>query len=161
MKTSLRLRWKPIWKQLRTRLQQACNLYEQVELLATIARRALDQPVYLAGKTVSTQELLEEVYAEAGRRRLWAVVRRASALLGKVDADWSDAVSAILVCQKNVLVGRAYSVDLLITQPLPTQELLNKINTFAAMIRESALTEELLIYVGLLIRRNRSFLPIC
>ena len=81
------------------------------------------------------------------------MVRRASALLGKVDADLSDAVSAILVCQKTIFVGRAYSADSLITQPLPTAELLNKINTFCRDdIRDSVLTQELLIYLGLLIK---------
>lgn len=142
------------WEQLRWRLVQATNLYEQVELLSTIARRwGLDQSVELAGNVATTRVLLEEVYAEAGRRRLWAVVRRASALLGKVDVELSDAVNAILVCQKNILVGRAYSADSLITQPLPTAELLNKINTFCRDdIRDSVLTQELLIYLGLLIK---------
>ena len=142
------------WEQLRWRLVQATNLYEQVELLSTIARRwGLEQSVELAGHVATTRVLLEEVYAEAGRRRLWAVVRRASALVGKVDADLSDAVNAILVCQKNILVGRAYSADSLITQPLPTAELLNKINTFCRDdIRDSVLTQELLIYLGLLIK---------
>lgn len=142
------------WEQLRWRLAQATNLYEQVELLSTMVRRwGLDQLIDLAGQVVATRILLEEVYTEAGRRRLWAVVRRTSALLGKVDADLSDAVSAILVCQKNILVGRAYSADSLITQPLPTAELLNKINTFCRDdIRDSVLTQELLIYLGLLIK---------
>jgi phosphorylase kinase alpha/beta subunit len=142
------------WAQLQIRLAAARNLYEQVELLATIARRwGVEQLVEVAGQTVAARDLLEEVYAEAGRRRLWAVVRRASALLGKVDADLDYAVSAILICQKNILVGRAYSVDSLITQPLPPQELLNKINTFCRDdIRDSVLTQELLIYLGLLIK---------
>lgn len=142
------------WEELRWRLRHAANLYEQVELLSTMTRRwGLDQPVELGGNVATTRVLLEEVYAEAGRRRLWAVVRRASALLGKVDVDLSDAVSAILVCQKNILVGRAYSADSLITQPLPTAELLNKINTFCRDdIRDSVLTQELLIYLGLLIK---------
>ncbi len=142
------------WEQLRARLEQAHNLYEQVELLSTLVRYGgVEQRVWLAGQEVALRALLDEVYAEAGRRRLWAVVRRASALLGKVDADLDYAVSAILICQKNILVGRAYSVDSLITQPLPTQELLNKINTFCRDdIRDSVLTQELLIYLGLLIK---------
>jgi phosphorylase kinase alpha/beta subunit len=142
------------WEHLQWRLEQSSNLYEQVELLATMARRwGLDAHVWLAGREALTRDLLDAVYAEAGRRRLWAVVRRASALLGKVDPDLDYAVSAILVCQKNILVGRAYSVDSLITQPLPTQELLNMINTFCRDdIRDSVLTQELLIYLGLLIK---------
>ncbi|MBX3014026.1 MAG: hypothetical protein KF832_21075 [Caldilineaceae bacterium] len=142
------------WEELCARLAWSQNLYEQVEILATLVRRwGIEQTLQLRDKTVAIRELLEEVYAEAGRRRLWAVVRRASALLGKVDFDLDYAVSAILVCQKHILVGRAFSTDSLITQPLPTQELLLKINTFCRDdIRDSALTQELLIYLGLLIK---------
>ncbi len=142
------------WGQLCLQLERATNLYEAVELLAALNRYcALDQPIQLFASEVTLRSLLDELYAEAGRRRLWAVVRRASALLGKVDADLDYAVSAILICQKNILVGRAYSVDSLISQPLPTQELLNKINTFCRDdIRDRVLTQELLIYLGLLIK---------
>ncbi len=142
------------WEQVQTRLAQSPNLYEQVELLSTMARHwGLDQPVQLSGQEVTVRLLLDEVYDVAGRLRLWAVVRRASALLNKVDADLDYAVSAILICQKNILVGRAYSVDSLITQPLPPQELLHKINTFCRDdVRDSVLTQELLIYIGLLIK---------
>ena len=142
------------WVQLRTQLEASINLYEAVELLANMARRGtLDQPLQLFDREVTLRALLEELYAQAGRQRRWAVVRRASALLGKVDPDLNDAVSAILICQKNILVGRAYSVDSLISQPIPTQELLNKINTFCRDdIRDSVLTQELLIYLGLLIK---------
>lgn len=142
------------WARLRAQLEASTNLYATVELLASLARQtALDQPVELFHHTVTLRALLEEVYAAAGRRRLWAVVRRASALLGKVDPELADAVSAILICQKNILVGRAYSVDSLISQPLSTQALLAKINTFCRDdIRDSVLTQELLIYLGLLIK---------
>lgn len=136
------------------RLAQSTNLYETVELLSTLTRRwGREQTVQLAPGAVPLPTLLDEVYDEAGRLRLWAVVRRASALLGKVDADLDYAVSAILVRQKNIQVGRAYSPDSLITQPLPPQALLLKINTYCRDdIRDSVLTQELLVYLGMLIK---------
>ena len=101
------------------------------------------------------RELIEEVYEQAGRRRLWAIMRRAAGLLGKVDGDLNLAVGAILVRQKNIQVGRAYSDDSLIAQPLPDHELLAKINTFCRDdVRDRVLTQEILLYLGLLIRER-------
>lgn len=142
------------WAHLLARLALTTNLYEIVELLATLVRRSAPSTV-ISIKTaeMTLHDLLEEVYAEAGRRRLWGVVRRASALLGKVDADLDYAVSAILVRQKTIQVGRAFSIESLITQPLPSDELLHKIDTFCRDdVRDRVLTQELLIYLGLLIK---------
>jgi phosphorylase kinase alpha/beta subunit len=113
----------------------------------------LDAPVTMRGSKRPLLDLIEEVYDHAGRRRLWAIVRRAAGLLGKVDGDLNLAVGAILVRQKNIQVGRAYSDDSLIAHPIPDQELLNKINTFCRDdVRDRVLTQELLLYVSLLIK---------
>ena len=101
------------------------------------------------------RELIEEVYEQAGRRRLWAIMRRAAGLLGKVDGDLNLAVGAILVRQKNIQVGRAYSDDSLISHPIPDHELLAKINTFCRDdVRDRVLTQEILLYLGVLIRER-------
>lgn len=144
------------WSQLIARLATCTNLYEAVELLSTLVRlSAIDAVITVRTTEVSLRDLLEEVYAEAGHRLLWGVVRRASALLGKVDADLDYAVSAVLVRQKTIQVGRAFSIDSLITQPLPTDELLAKIETYCRDdIRDRVLTQELLIYLGLLIKAH-------
>jgi hypothetical protein len=56
------------------RLAQATNVYEQVELLSTMARRwgtAINSIGHLARSCgTPSRILLEEAYAEAGRRRL-------------------------------------------------------------------------------------------
>ncbi len=144
------------WDRLVARLYQTSNLYEAVEVLSTLVQRSHPTIRITIGDNDATlAELLEEVYSEAGQRRLWGVVRRASALLGKVDADLDYAVSAILVCQKTIQVGRAFSVESLITQPLPTDELLRKIDTFCRDdVRDRVLSQELLIYLGILIKAH-------
>ena len=102
------------------RLAETDNLYEQIELLAALARIAVARRGDRhARHTGPVRELIEEVYEQAGRRRLWAIMRRAAGLLGKVDGDLNLAVGAILVRQKNIQVGRAYSDDSLISQPIP------------------------------------------
>lgn len=136
------------------RLAETDNLYEQIELLAAVARmQSLDSMITMRGSTEPLGELIEEVYEQAGRRRLWAVVRRAAGLLGKVDGDLNLAVGAILVRQKIIQVGRAYSDESLIAHPIPDQDLLAKINTFCRDdVRDRVLTQELLLYLSLLIK---------
>jgi phosphorylase kinase alpha/beta subunit len=136
------------------RLAETDNLYEQIELLAAVARmQSLDSMVEMRGSSGPLRELIDEVYEQAGRRRLWAIVRRAAGLLGKVDGDLNLAVGAILVRQKNIQVGRAYSDESLIAHPIPDHELLTKINTFCRDdVRDRVLTQELLLYISLLIK---------
>jgi len=138
------------------RLAETDNLYEQIELLAALARiQSLDAVISMRGNTGPVRELIEEVYEQAGRRRLWAIMRRAAGLLGKVDGDLNLAVGAILVRQKNIQVGRAYSDDSLISLPIPDHELLLKINTFCRDdVRDRVLTQEILLYLGLLIKER-------
>lgn len=137
------------------RLAHSENLYEQIEILEAIAkRRGLETAVTLHDLlTSSVRDLLENVYERAGRLRLWAVVRRAAGLLQKVEIDLLSAVSAMLVRQKQIQVGRAYSDDSLILRPLPSHQLLQKIEKFSRDdARETVLTQEMLIYLGLLIK---------
>ncbi len=136
------------------RLAETDNMYEQIELLGALARmQSLDSVISMRGSQQPLGALIEEVYEQAGRRRLWAIVRRAAGLLGKVDGDLNLAVGAILVRQKNIQVGRAYSDDSLIAHPIPDQDLLAKINTFCRDdVRDRVLTQELLLYVSLLIK---------
>lgn len=138
------------------RLAGTDNLYEQIELLAALARlQSLDAVIAMRGHTGPVRELIEEVYEQAGRRRIWAIMRRAAGLLGKVDGDLNLAVGAMLVRQKHIQVGRAYSDESLITQPIPDHELLAKITTFCRDdARDRVLTQEILLYLGVLIKER-------
>lgn len=87
------------------------------------------------------------------RRIHWAVVRRAAGLLNKVDIGLSDAVTDILVRQKQITVGKAFSEAALIDRPMPHGEIMEKIREFCGEdIRDRVLTQEILIYLGLLIK---------
>jgi phosphorylase kinase alpha/beta subunit len=104
--------------------------------------------------------LIEEVYNKASRgdengQPYWGIVRRAAGLLDKVDVNLSDAAVDILVRQKQIAVGRAYSEDSLIRKPLPLPELLEKIRHFCREdIRDRVLSQEILIYISLLIKSD-------
>ncbi|MGV0025935.1 glycoside hydrolase family 15 protein [Phormidesmis priestleyi] len=143
-----------------TNLRQSTNLYEQIELLSTLTRlKGLNfDTQFGSAAPVTVMDLLNEVYAKASKgdesgSPYWGVVRRAAGLLDKVDVGLSDAVTDIVVRQKQIAVGRAYSEDSLIMQPLPYTEVLEKIRHFCREdIRDRVLTQETLIYLSVLIK---------
>jgi phosphorylase kinase alpha/beta subunit len=142
------------------------NLYEQIEILGTLVRlkglmfdTSLSELIESAPpESVRVGRLIEEVYNKASRgdqkgTPYWSIVRRAAGLLDKLDAGFADAVTDILVRQKQVAVGLAYSEAALITQPMPPAELLDKLRNFCREdIRDRVLTQEILIYLSLLMK---------
>jgi phosphorylase kinase alpha/beta subunit len=132
------------------------NIYEQIELLQTLQRlRGLECDTGFGepGKKVTVADLLDEVYTKAGNLGIWAVVRRAAGLRQMVDVALSDEVTTILVRQKQIAVGKSYSEASLITRPKSNQEIVEKITQFCSEdIRDRVLTQEILIYLGTLIR---------
>lgn len=136
------------------------NLYEQIELLHTLIRLkglSFDTGFGGAKETVQVVDLLNEVYTKAGEssqsKIQWAVIRHAAGLLDKVDISLSDAVTDILVRQKQIAVGKAYSEDSIISRPGSYTEVMDKIRQFCGEdIRDRVLTQEVLIYLGLLIK---------
>lgn len=139
-------------------LRRSTNLYEQIELLEALNRlQGLEFDTGLGGseQPVTVAHLLDEVYAEASHLRLWAVIRRAAGLLDKVDVGLSDAVTDILVRQKQISVGKAYSEEALITRPMSTVEIMDKIREFVRQdIRDRPLTQEFLVYLSILIKTD-------
>jgi phosphorylase kinase alpha/beta subunit len=137
-------------------LRQSQNLYEQVEILSTLSRLHgfdFDTGFGHPQRRVTVANLLDEIYATAGRRKLWAVVRRVAGLFDRVDPNLTDAVIDILVRQKQIAVGRAYSEASLITQPMSSIEVMEKIREFCREdIRDRVLTQEILIYTSLLLK---------
>jgi phosphorylase kinase alpha/beta subunit len=137
-------------------LRASENLYEQIELLQTLTRLQgleFDTGFGESGQRVTVADLLDEVYTKAGELGLWAVVRRAAGLRQMVDIGLSDAVTSILIRGKQIAVGRAYSEASLISVPMPHNEIADKINNFCREdIRDRVLTQEVLIYLGNLIR---------
>ncbi len=140
------------------RLSGSRNLYEQTETLHALVRlRGLDFAAEWETGIVTLRELLEDVYAQAARgeegRPVWAIVRRTAGLLDKTDVTLSDAVTDILVRQKQITVGKSYSDASLISRPLPPSEIREKIREFGgADVRDWVLTQEIVISLGLLVR---------
>ncbi len=137
-------------------LRQSPNLYEQIELLqalATLKGLEFDTGLGSPNYTATVHQLLDEVYRKAGQLKLWGVVRKAAGLTHKVDVGLSDAVTDILVRQKQISVGKSYSADSLIHRPMPHEKVVEKIQAFCGEdMRDRVLTQEILIYFHLLIK---------
>lgn len=137
-------------------LKVSANLYEQIELLAQLC--GLEGVAYDTGlgqpeRTVTVADLLEEVYVKAGKEEQWQIVRRAAGLLNKMDVNLSDAVTELLVRQKYITVGKAYSDGSLIRDPMPHSEIMEKIKRYCRDDdRDRALTQEIIIYLSVLIK---------
>lgn len=143
---------------LAARLSASRNIYERVELLQNLVRlRGLDWTSD-ALPDAAVKYLLDELYVQAtqcgeGGRPLWSIVRRVSGLLGKTDIALADAVTDIVVRQKQITVGKAYFEAALISRPMSADDIMGKIRQFAGEdVRELVLTQEILIFLSLLIK---------
>ncbi|MEM8603221.1 MAG: glycoside hydrolase family 15 protein [Cyanobacteria bacterium P01_H01_bin.121] len=137
-------------------LYGSVNLFEQIEILQTLLRLQGRDFVVAQASTVhspSVADLLYEIYFKAGSAQLWSVVRRVAGLLDQVYVGLADAVTNILAHQKQIAVGRAYSDAALLSRPIPVAQVMAKIRENCREdIRDRVLTQEILIYLDLLIK---------
>jgi phosphorylase kinase alpha/beta subunit len=136
-------------------LKQTQNMDAYMDILArlwTLEGGSYDTGIDI-GSDASLRSLTENLYITAGRTKRWAVVRRAAALLEKSDESLGDAVVEIVIRQKQLAIGRAYSLDAVISEPMSNTDLLDKIRTYCGDdLREHILHQELVIYLAMLIK---------
>ncbi|MBM5793538.1 MAG: phosphorylase kinase [Cyanobacteria bacterium K_DeepCast_0m_m1_088] len=142
------------------RLWQSASLEEQAELLEQVVRR-LGLTAMLTGPKgkASPKALLEEAYRRALKQGNWNVVRRCAGSLGLVHPQLEDALTDLLVRQKQVVVGRNYTNDSLITQPTGSLAIAAMIQRYSGEDgREWVLQQELLLALDGLARRDPNLL---
>jgi phosphorylase kinase alpha/beta subunit len=138
------------------RLWHSTSLQEQAEVLELLARRLgpharLQGPE--RGDAVALITLLEEVYRRGLQVPDWNVVRRVAGAMGLVHPQLEDALTDLLVRQKQVVVGRNYTAESLISQPQGSKGIAAMIRRFSGEDgREWMLQQELLLAVDGLAR---------
>ena len=138
--------------EIKKRLSESCNLYEQITLL-TILWHELGSESSIEFYQCSVQEMVELVYDAAAEIDLWPVIRQSAGLLGLYDETLEDALIEILVRQKQLAVGRSYSSDAVICKPLANSEILAKIKEFSGdNEREKILNQEIVLYLAMLVK---------
>ena len=142
------------------RLWGSTSLPEQAEVLEQLVQRlGLDAVLQGPGGSASPKLLLEEIYRRALADGDWNVVRRCAGSLGLVHPQLEDALTDLLVRQKQVVVGRNYTNDSLISQPQGSLAIATMIRRFSGEDgREWMLQQELLLAVDGLARRNPALL---
>ncbi|MEI8250146.1 MAG: glycoside hydrolase family 15 protein [Synechococcus sp. ELA057] len=131
------------------RLWRSTSLPEQGEVLELLVRRLglharLQGPA--GGPGVTLMRLLEEVYRRGLVEADWNVVRRAAGSMGMVHPQLEDALTDLLVRQKQVVVGRNYTNDSLISEPTGSRRIAAMIRRFCGEDgREWMLHQELLL----------------
>lgn len=126
-------------------------IHKRLEIVTLLAGRYpnLDLPVEDDGRSSTLSGLINGLFRMAERARAWRVMRRCAELLGKVDTYLDVALMDLLVRQKRLAVGRSYTSQALITEPLSNREILSRIRQFCNDDpRERIMTQELIIHLG-------------
>lgn len=146
--------------QLLQRLESSGNLYEHIAILRRLRQLLGAKHVVrfaATGTAFSIEFLLEDLYTLASQHHVFGVVRQAAGLLHKHAVNFENAVGEIMLRQRRIAIGRAYSSASVITKPLTAQELLAHIATYCGDDeREQILTQEILLYLGMLIKTEPS-----
>jgi phosphorylase kinase alpha/beta subunit len=142
------------------RLWQSTSLPEQAEVLEQLVQRlGLDAVLQGPGGSATPKLLLEEIYRRALADGDWNVVRRCAGSLDLVHPQLEDALTDLLVRQKQVVVGRNYTNDSLINQPQGSQAIAAMIRRFSGEDgREWMLQQELLLALDGLARHTPALL---
>jgi phosphorylase kinase alpha/beta subunit len=140
------------------RLWQSTSLEEQAEVLEQLVRRlGPDARLQGPGKgdPARLRALLEQVYHRALEASNWNVVRRTAGAMGLVHPQLEDALTDLLVRQKQLVVGRNYTSDSLIGEPLGSGAIAAMIRRFSGEdAREWMLQQELLLALDSLARHE-------
>ena len=144
------------------RLWRSTSLGEQAEVLEQLVRRLGAQTLLqgpAVGDSVSLQVLVEEIYRRGLAQGDWTVVRRCAGTIGLVHPQLEDALTDLLVRQKQVIVGRNYTHESLISQPQGSQAIAAMIERFSGVDgREWVLQQELLLALDGLARLEPALL---
>jgi phosphorylase kinase alpha/beta subunit len=155
--------------QLVRRLQASDNIYEQAECLqglvfllgrdGEIPWKANGDATAESNGSIRLETLLDQLWEEASWGCHWSVLRRVAGLREWADAGLEEAVTNLLIRQKQLLVGKAYSPDSLIIEPMTGQAIADRIARFAREdVRERVLAQEILLALDTLMKLNPELL---
>lgn len=141
-------------EQLIQRLQLDRDPIALTEILRQLVqRKGLDYEIEWQHKTCSLRQVCDEYYDVACTQHQWSLVRRMADLLDKIDSRIEDTLLEIIISQKRLAVGRAYSDKAILSKPLNSDAILAAIRQFGGKTpAESMIAQEVLLHLGHLLK---------
>lgn len=135
-------------------LLESDNRCMQVQSLMVLwQRRGVDFLLHHGEGQISLSLLAEQLYESAALSQDWAMVRRIAEITGKYDDRLGDILLDIVIRQKRLAIGRAYSEKATFSKPMESTAIVKTIEAFCGNnAAESALTQEIILHLGHLIR---------
>ncbi len=130
------------------------NHRQQMSALGLLwQRNGADFQLPVAQEKLTLASIAEQHYESATACHDWAVVRRIADLTGKYDDRLEDALLDIIIRQKRLAIGRAYSEKATFSKPLESTGIVKTIAKYCGNNpAESVLTQEVMLHLGHLIR---------
>lgn len=130
------------------------NRRVQVHALGLLwQRRGADLEIPVEHEKVPLYLIARKYYESATACHDWAVVRRIAEITGKYDDRLEDILLDIVIRQKRLAVGRAYSEKATFSKPLETTAIVKTIAEFCGHnAAERVLTQEVMLHLGHLMR---------
>ena len=147
---------------LATQLWSSTSLREQAELLEQLQHRlGVDGQLQAPDQAlpVGLNQLLEAVYLRSLEAGDWEPVRRCAGLLGLVHPHLEDALDDLLARHRQLVVGRNYTDQSRISEPLDSATIAARMRRFSGEDgRETILQQELLLALEGLARQRPKWL---
>lgn len=136
------------------RLNHALHPIDIAEILRIlIERHGLQYMIDFHGESISIENLCENFYESACSTHHWSLVRRMADLLNKIDSRIEDTLLEIIIHQKRLAVGRAYSERATFSKPTGNERIIAILREFGGKTpAESILSQEILLHLGLLLK---------
>lgn len=136
------------------RLNQPSDPVQLAEILRILTQRhGLDYVIAFHAQSLTLGDLCENYYESACSSHHWSLVRRMADLLSKIDSRVEDTLLEIIIHQKRLAVGRAYSDKATFSRPQINARIISIMREFTGKTpAESTLTQEILLHLGLLFK---------
>ncbi|KAJ3135016.1 hypothetical protein HK100_003153 [Physocladia obscura] len=129
-------------------LVASTSIFDQIDLLHYLLSCCGLE--YKIGNLGTIQSLLEEIYVKAMHMKEWSIVRQVAGLLKKTVNSLTSNVADLLIRGKPITIGFGPN-EYFITNPLSPEAL-----SAEADVREAPLVQEILTYLGSMIRSTAS-----
>ena len=109
--------------------------------------------IYNDGKTLSLSQIAQHYYEYATYCHDWSTVRKIADITGINDDRLEDALLEIVIRQKRLAVGRAYSENAIFSKPQESSIIIKTIKEYCGNNdAENVLTQEIMLHLGHLLR---------